>query len=116
MEIGIAGLPGSGKTTLFNALARAHAPVGAFKSGQATANRAVVKVPDPRLDRLREMFKPKSFKLAEVEFVDVAGLTRGAGQESQAAYLGQLRTVDALLLVVAAFSEAASATSMVSDL
>lgn len=116
MEIGIVGLPGAGKTTVFNALAGAHAQVGAFRSGPSAPNRAVVHVPDERFDRLVEMFSPKSVKPAEVQFVDVAGLAKGAGLDSEAAILGQLRTVDALLLVVAAFLPGATPEDAAADL
>jgi GTP-binding protein YchF len=115
MEIGIAGLPGAGKTTVFNALARAHAQVGTFSGATSEPHRAVVKVPDTRVDTLVELFKPKSIKPAEVQFVDVAGLARRAGLESDAALLGHLRAVDALLLVIAAYGET-TAEDVVSDL
>src|SRR5688572_30357218 len=105
MQIGIAGAPGAGKTSVFNALARANVQVGGFTSAQSEPNRAVVKVPDPRVDKLTEMFKPKSVKHAEVQYVDVAGLAKGSGLESAAGILGHLRTVDALLIVVAAFND-----------
>ncbi len=116
MQIGIAGLPGAGKTTVFNALGRAHAQTGGFTSAQGEPNLAVVKVPDPRVDKLSEMFKPKSIKYAEVQYVDVAGLAKGAGLESAAGILGHLRTVDALLVVVAAFEPGTSAATVASDL
>jgi ribosome-binding ATPase len=116
MQIGIAGLPGAGKTTVFNALARAHVQVGGFTSAQSEPNRAVVKVPDPRVDRLAEMFKPRSIKPAEVQYVDVAGLAKGAGLESAAGILGHLRTVDALLLVVPAFEAGTSGATAASNL
>ncbi len=116
MEIGISGLPGAGKTTVFNALARAHARVGAFTGGQADPNRAVIKLPDPRVDTLAAMFRPKSIKHAEVQFVDVAGVAKGSSRDSEAAILGHLRTVDALLLVVAGFLPDAMAESAVADL
>src|SRR4051794_20714219 len=116
MQIGIAGLPGAGKTTVFNALARARVQVGTFTGAQSEPNRAVVKVPDTRVDVLSEMFKPKSVKPAEVQFVDVAGLAKGAGLESAAAIMGHLRTVDALLLVVGAYEGSATADSIRSDL
>ena len=115
MEIGIAGPLISGKTTVFNALGRAHAQVGGFSSAQE-AHRAVVKVPDGRLDVLAGMFKPRSLKPAEVQYVDVGGLAKGAGMESASAILGQLRTVDALLMVIAAFDSSATAESFLSDL
>ncbi len=116
MQIGLAGLPGAGKTTVFNALARAHAQTGGFTSAQSEPNRAVVKVPDPRVDELAEMFKPRSVKHAEVQFVDVAGLAKGAGTESAAGILGHLRAVDALLIVVAAFEPGTSEATVASDL
>jgi len=116
MEIGIAGLPGAGKTTVFNALVGAHVQVGTFSSAVSEPHRAVVKVPDRRVDVLVELFHPRSIKPAEVQFVDVAGLARRAGLESDAALLGHLRAVDALLLVIAAHGDAATAESVLSDL
>jgi GTP-binding protein YchF len=101
MQIGIAGLPGSGKTTLFNALAHQHAHVGGYAGVEP--NLAVVKVPDQRLDRLSELFQPVKHTPAEVRFVDVAGVAKGMGQESSAAVLAHLRTVDVLLQVIGAF-------------
>src|SRR5579859_7164211 len=103
MEIGIAGLPGSGKTTLFNALAHQHAHIGGYAGVGVQPNLAVVKVPDDRLDRLSALFKPVKHTPAEVRFIDVAGVAKGMGQESSAAVLAHLRTADVLLQVVGAF-------------
>src|SRR5262245_13632019 len=101
MQIGIAGLPGAGKTTLFNALAHQHASIGGYAG--AEPNLAVVKVPDERLDKLSAQFQPRKHTPAEVRFVDVAGVAKGMGQESSAAVLAHLRTVDVLLQVIGAF-------------
>src|SRR5438093_9250655 len=102
MQIGIAGLPGAGKTTLFNALAHQHAQVGGYTG--AEPNLAVVKVPDDRLDKLSALFQPVKHTPAEVRFVDVAGVAKGMGQESSAAVLAHLRTVDVLLQVIGTFA------------
>jgi ribosome-binding ATPase len=104
MQIGIAGLPGAGKTTLFNALAHQHAATGGYAG--AEPNLAVVKVPDERLDKLSELFQPVKHTPAEVRFIDVAGVAKGMGQDSAAAVLAHLRTVDVLLHVVGAFDAA----------
>src|SRR5919199_1993145 len=109
MEIGIAGLPGSGKTTLFNALAHQHAQVGGYAGNEP--NLAVVKVPDSRLDQLSELFQPRKHTPAEVRFVDVAGVAKGMGQESSAAILAHLRTVDVLVQVIGAFQAGRDARS-----
>ncbi len=109
MEIGIAGLPGSGKTTLFNALAHQHAHIGGYAGVEP--NLAVVKVPDERLDRLSVLFAPKKHTPAEVRFLDVAGVAKGMGQESSAAVLAHLRTVDVLLQVIGAFQSERDAVS-----
>src|SRR5260221_12931684 len=73
LTIGIIGLPQSGKTSLFNALTRAGAPISGYATSTVQANLAVVQVPDPRLPPLADIFKPKKVTYATVEFVDVAG-------------------------------------------
>lgn len=104
MKIGIIGLPQSGKTTVFNALTESQAKTGDY-SGAKDPNRAIVKVPDQRLDLLAEMFKPERLIPAEVQYVDVAGLTKGASDDkkSEAVYIAAIRQVDELLQVVRSF-------------
>jgi GTP-binding protein YchF len=109
MQIGIAGLPGAGKTTLFNALAHQHANIGGYAG--AEPNLAAVKVPDERLDRLSALFQPVKHTPAEVRFIDVAGVAKGMGQESSAALLAHLRTVDVLMQVIGAFQSERDALS-----
>ena len=107
MQIGILGAPGAGKTTVFNVLARARAEVGGYRAPSAEPNRAVVKVPDERLDRLTEMYHPKKVVPAEITYLDVGGIVRGAGREGANAFLAQLRNADMLLQVVRAFDDPA---------
>src|SRR3954447_14372302 len=73
LNLGIIGLPKSGKTTLFNALTGSHAQTSAYATGDEP-NVAVVKVPDPRLDVLTQMFHPRKTTPADVKFTDVAGM------------------------------------------
>jgi GTP-binding protein YchF len=109
LQIGIGGLPGAGKTTLFNALAHQHADIGGYAG--AEPNRAVVKVPDERLDKLSALFVPQKHTPADVTFVDVAGVAKGMGQESSAAVVAHLRTIDVLLQVIGAFQPGRDARS-----
>ncbi len=104
MQVTIVGLPGAGKTTVFNALTGGHAETGAFSGGRAAPNVAVVKVPDPRLDRLSELFHPRKTTPADVTYVDVA-IPAGAAREGTIApdVLAQIRNADALLHVARAF-------------
>ena len=104
MQVTIVGLPGSGKSTVFNALTGAHAETGGFSGGRAAPNVGVVKVPDERLDRLAELFKPKKTTPADVTYVDVA-IPAGAARDGtiQPDVLAQIRNADALLHVARAF-------------
>jgi len=99
MEIGIIGLPRSGKTTLFNALTRGKANVGGYS---ADPNVGVAKVSDLRLVKLDEMFRPGRRVPAEVKYIDVATPTHG---ELSGAFLTHLSQIDGLLHVVRAFKD-----------
>src|SRR6478672_9894530 len=106
LNLGIIGLPKSGKTTLFNAITGSHAQTSAFATGEEP-NVAVVKVPDPRLDVLTNMFHPKKTTPADVKFTDVAGVSGKADDKKEPISrqtLGFLGGVDALVLVVRAFA------------
>jgi GTP-binding protein YchF len=107
MEIGIVGLPGSGKTTVFNALTKGHAQTGAYSSTATAPNIGVVKVPDPRLDSLTELLQPKRTISAEVTYVDVAAPAGGfgKGEGPGARFLDSLSKVDALAHVVRVFED-----------
>lgn len=106
MEIGIIGLPGSGKTTVFNALTRGRATVASYGS---KPNVGVTAVPDARVDRLAELYKPRKLVSAMVSYVDIpppttpSGRTRGISGQ----YLNDLQRVDALLIVARAFDDEA---------
>ncbi|MGZ6255876.1 MAG: redox-regulated ATPase YchF [Candidatus Limnocylindria bacterium] len=104
MQVTIVGLPGSGKTTVFNALTGAHADTGGFSGGRAAPNVGVVKVPDERLERLTELFHPRKTIPADVTYVDVA-IPAGAAREGtiNPDVLALIRNADALLHVARAF-------------
>jgi GTP-binding protein YchF len=102
----IIGLPGSGKTTVFNALTRAEAATGTFGSSGDEPNLATVKVPDPRLERLTEMFKPQRKVQADVQYLDVAGIAKGIAEKGMSGVLlGHLSQADTLVHVVRAFED-----------
>lgn len=106
MEIGIIGLPNSGKTTIFNALTRSQTATQAFSSGQLEVHTAVVDVPDPRVDELSAMFKPKRTIYAQVIYNDIAGLGKGAGSTGiSGPLLNAIAANEALMLVVRAFED-----------
>ena len=102
MQLGILGFPKVGKTTLFNILTASHQSTDKFSASRQT-NVGVAQVPDPRLARLRDLFSPKKYTPATVEYVDIPGIRKGEGAESLD--LGKLRTVDALVHVVRAFDD-----------
>ena len=107
MDLGIIGLPKSGKTTTFNALTGGHAETSAFGHTGLEQNLGVVKVPDSRLDRVAALVRPKRITPAEVRYLDVRGSSRGA-PDTRELFVGPLLNVlggvDALIHVVRAFS------------
>ena len=104
MKAGIIGLPLCGKTTLFNVLTKRQVQTGGFGGG-SEPNFGVVKVPDERVDLLSKMFEPKKTTYATVEYVDVAGLTKGSVQDGGVGnqLLTHVRNVDAIIHVVRTF-------------
>lgn len=107
LQIGIVGLPNVGKSTLFNALTRAHAAVASYPFTTIDPNVGVVEVPDPRLDDVAAVVQPQEVKPTTVEFVDIAGLVRGAhqGEGLGNQFLGHIRNVDAVAVVVRCFED-----------
>ncbi len=99
LKAGMIGLPGCGKTTIFNALTSA----GASERGKTELNRAVVAVPDERLDKLVRIYQPLKTVPATVELVDIPGIAGNAGAGRGDRLLGHIKDVDALLHVVRCF-------------
>lgn len=108
MKLGIVGLPNVGKSTLFNALTNAGAESANYPFCTIDPNVGVVSVPDERLDYLAEMYKPKKFTPAVIEFVDIAGLVKGAskGEGLGNKFLANIRGTDAIVHVVRCFDDA----------
>ncbi|HOO61947.1 MAG TPA: redox-regulated ATPase YchF [Bacillota bacterium] len=107
MKLGIVGLPNVGKSTLFNAITKAGAESANYPFCTIEPNVGVVSVPDARLDRLAEMYNPAKYTPAVIEFVDIAGLVRGAskGEGLGNKFLANIREVDAIVHVVRCFDD-----------
>ncbi len=107
MKLGIVGLPNVGKSTLFNAITNAGAQAANYAFCTIEPNVGMVQVPDTRLDRLAEIYHPKKITPASIEFVDIAGLVRGASQGEGLGnkFLSHIREVDAIIHVVRCFED-----------
>ena len=107
MKLGMVGLPNVGKSTLFNALTNAGAESANYPFCTIDKNVGIVSVPDARLEKLAEIYQPKKFTPATLQFVDIAGLVKGAsrGEGLGNRFLADIREVDAVIHVVRCFED-----------
>ena len=107
MKLGIVGLPNVGKSTLFNAITNAGAEAANYPFCTIEPNVGMVTVPDQRLEWLRDLYQPKKFTPAVIEFVDIAGLVKGAskGEGLGNKFLSNIRATDAIVHVVRCFED-----------
>lgn len=107
MKLGIVGLPNVGKSTLFNALTSAHAEAQNYPFCTIEPNIGIVTVPDKRIDMLADLIQPEKVTYATVEFVDIAGLVKGAskGEGLGNKFLSHIREVDSIVHVVRCFED-----------
>lgn len=105
LQLGLVGLPNAGKSTLYNALTRAHAAVAPYPFTTIDPHIGIVAVPDPRLDALAHLIHPEKVTPTTLQIVDIAGLVRGAhrGEGLGNQFLGHIRNVDAIAMIVRAF-------------
>jgi GTP-binding protein YchF len=114
MKIGLLGLPNSGKTTIFNALTRSQAEVGAFGNNTAKPNVAVIEVGDERITRLTQLYHPKKTTYATIEVVDFAGFAEGSARKNDSfgTQINLVRNLDAIALVIRNFGNDVTGSPM----
>ena len=114
MKIGLLGLPNSGKTTIFNALTRSQAEVGAFGNNTAKPNVAVIEVGDERITRLTQLYHPKKTTYATIDIVDFAGFAEGSApkNDSFGMQMNLVRNLDAIALVIRNFGNDVTGSPM----
>ena len=107
MQLGIIGLPQSGKTTIFNALTKSCVKVGEYSTG-CDVHIGVVKMPDPRLEKLTAMFNPKKKVPATITYVDIGGMSKGASGHGGLGgeFLTQMHSMDTIIIVLRGFEGA----------
>jgi ribosome-binding ATPase len=115
MKVGLIGHRGAGKTTIFNMLTGLQAQVGGF-GGKQEIHLGVIKVPDPRIDRLSQIFKPKKTTYAEIRFTDFPPSEAEENLKSHQALVTQMREVDAIALILRDFDSNANPIKELTDL